>query len=381
LIAVYVNLRLDNDCPNGWSLHPHWTELLDPEFDAKIYFSDECDLAQFSMLEADLKIAFYVRTDWNKGAIKEIAKLAAVCDKVFVSHSELCSPIFKKIKNVTWLIPGTASEIQKQSISWPAHFWRVTELYRSIPDQLNRLTPYANKDQMFDALLGKTTPSRHFIYKKIHKNKLNNSIICRLAGSHGSNPVSDLFDHSEFILDPEIKPIPGQPRNSINVDVEYCGRPVNVSSILPIGVYNSTRYSIIAETNADAEGIVFVTEKTAKPIIARRLFVMFSSKGTLQHLRALGFRTFGNVIDESYDLEPDHKKRWEKAFEQVQYLCTLDQQTVLDKIRDTVEHNYQLIMSNTLKTQVADSINRQIRKCLNEAKIHRLIHGVGRTSS
>jgi len=382
VIAVFANERPVINCmPRGWSLHPCWADMLDPALDASVYFSDEYKLEEFSTVVADLKIAFYVRRDWSKQAVKEIVALAEICDWVFVSHSELCTPIFKKIKNVTWLIPGAAAEIQQQSICWPAHFWRVTELYRSMPDQLNLLTPYANKDLMFDALLGRTTPARNFIYKKIYKNNLNNSIICRLAGLHGNSPVSDLFDHSEFILDPGIKPIPGQPRNSINVEVEYCGRPVHVSSILPIGVYNSTRYSIIAETNADAEGIVFLTEKTAKPIVARRLFVMFGPMGTLHHLRSLGFRTFGNIIDESYDLEINHKKRWSKAFKQVQYLCTLDQQTVLNKIRDTVEHNYQLIMGDGLNTQVADRINQKIRKCLNETKIHQLVHGLGCTSS
>jgi hypothetical protein len=44
-----------------------------------------------------------------------------------------------------------------------------------------------------------------------------------------------------------------------------------------------------------------MTEKTAKPIWAKRLFVMFGTPGFLKKLHELGFKTFDHVIDESYD--------------------------------------------------------------------------------
>ena len=52
-----------------------------------------------------------------------------------------------------------------------------------------------------------------------------------------------------------------------------------------------------------------VTEKTFKPIAQGMPFVIHSCAGTLEYLRSYGFRTFGDVWDESYDsIRDDHER-------------------------------------------------------------------------
>ena len=55
-----------------------------------------------------------------------------------------------------------------------------------------------------------------------------------------------------------------------------------------------------------------MTEKIWKPIIAQHVFVVHGNHLYLQKLREMGFKTFGNYFDESYDLEKDSNQRIDK---------------------------------------------------------------------
>ena len=75
--------------------------------------------------------------------------------------------------------------------------------------------------------------------------------------------------------------------------------------------YIDTVCSIVSETN-DNDYEVFMTEKIWKPIMAQHVFVVHGNHLYLQRLREIGFRTFGNYFDESYDLERDTNKKIDK---------------------------------------------------------------------
>ena len=155
----------------------------------------------------------------------------------------------------------------------------------------------------------------------------------------------------------------GDPQPGTAGPVHYYGVLTGLSRVIPISVFNDTAYSIVAETDHD-NTLSFYSEKTAKPMIARRLFVAFTGYKFLANLRQLGFETFGAVIDESYDLIKNDRDRYAAAFEQVKALCNLDQQQVYRTIKPTLEHNYNLIM-NTDWTQYAAN---QIRERINSAQ-------------
>ena len=75
--------------------------------------------------------------------------------------------------------------------------------------------------------------------------------------------------------------------------------------------YIDTVCSIVSETN-DNDQEVFMTEKIWKPMLAQHVFVVHGNYLYLQKLREMGFKTFGNYFDESYDLEQDTEKRIDK---------------------------------------------------------------------
>ena len=83
--------------------------------------------------------------------------------------------------------------------------------------------------------------------------------------------------------------------------------------------YIDTVCSMVSETN-DNDYEVFMTEKIWKPIIAQHVFVVHGNYMYLQRLREMGFKTFGNYFDESYDLERDPDKRIDKVVTLMQEL-------------------------------------------------------------
>jgi hypothetical protein len=62
--------------------------------------------------------------------------------------------------------------------------------------------------------------------------------------------------------------------------------------------YYNTDVSIVSETT---QMEFFPTEKIYKSLMLGHPFILYSGKDALAKLRELGFKTFGNVIDESYD--------------------------------------------------------------------------------
>jgi len=83
-----------------------------------------------------------------------------------------------------------------------------------------------------------------------------------------------------------------------------------------------------------------LTEKTFKPIVAQRPFVLAAAPGNLAYLRSYGFRTFAPWIDESYDDIQDPDERLDAVADEVAKFAAMsvpdlrrmyrDMQSVLD---------------------------------------------------
>jgi hypothetical protein len=67
--------------------------------------------------------------------------------------------------------------------------------------------------------------------------------------------------------------------------------------------------SIISETHfEDKQGTIFLSEKTFKTIACQSPFMILGNKNSLKELHKMGYKTFHDIIDESYDeLESIHR--------------------------------------------------------------------------
>lgn len=101
--------------------------------------------------------------------------------------------------------------------------------------------------------------------------------------------------------------------------------------------YNHSFCSIVSETHIHDE--IFITEKIWKPIITQQLFVVYGKAKYLKDLRELGFQTFHNIMDESYDEETDPEKRIEKIIKLCKWLKRQNYKELYEKTEGIRRHN------------------------------------------
>lgn len=119
----------------------------------------------------------------------------------------------------------------------------------------------------------------------------------------------------------------------------------NNHSIQEPKYYQDAYCNIVMETHFDADGSrgTFLTEKTFKPIKHGQLFFIAGPAGSLDLLRSMGYRTFDNVLDNSYDRVADHTERWRKLCDAI----SQSQHRLSDRFeaaRTDIEHNQQLFL-------------------------------------
>lgn len=88
-----------------------------------------------------------------------------------------------------------------------------------------------------------------------------------------------------------------------------------------------------------------VSEKTLMPFKVKRPIILVAPPNSLEYIKKLGFKTFSDFWDESYDTEEDHTLRMIKIFKLIDYLGSLsnaEQQQMYDKMMPILVHNQKL---------------------------------------
>jgi len=255
---------------------------------------------------------------------------------------EITSDFIRRYQNpkIKFFLCGAVEGVE--SSDWMDWFITSSYFYKTNPVKvLDRLNPYQVKPKTFDILLGQFREHRTLIYDYINCNNLNDQVLMTYINYQKrilADENSDIWfweDEGLEIIDTDLKWTVGQ--------VRYYGQQMSLSQVAPIEVYNQTAFSVVAETNF-ANDYVFHTEKIVKPILARRLFIVFGGHHYLKNLQRLGFKTFNNIIDESYDNETDYVRRGEMICNQISYLLQQDQRQILDAIQPIVDHNYHIML-------------------------------------
>lgn len=114
--------------------------------------------------------------------------------------------------------------------------------------------------------------------------------------------------------------------------------------------YENTYISIVTEsrftrqqTQSSSVSGVFLTEKTFRTIIAGHPFILISEPYSLQALKETGFKTFSDVIDESYDEIKDDKQRLRAIIAEIERLNNFTEDQWLDfqlKTKPIRKHNF-----------------------------------------
>ena len=243
--------------------------------------------------------------------------------------------------------------------------WYVWEIMRNSEV---RDCPLQEPVFMFESLLGTRKDHRDFVMSRLFQTKLlDQSIVTyRENFSHGEF-VSEKFRnylHGKHIpypyVSPNLDPAWEIENDAHSMEFDSCPSPIKTWTI-PWDILAHARYSIVTESYSHRTFLM--SEKTAKPILARRLFVMFGCYQYLRQLRELyGFQTFGSIIDESYDDIRDDIQRFETAFDQVLWLARQDPAKIQEQAQHILEsnRNHLLHLRRRICEQMTDAVMKEV---------------------
>ena len=284
-----------------------------------------------------------VSLPWNR------FDLVVLSDIEFFSLEEI-DAWAKKI-GIQKYVLAIGSRKNKQVSTQNNVLWRPWWAYNILNKNTYQDTHGKNKKFLYDALLGARRPHRDFVMLSLQASGfVDRSIVTYRNIFNGECADWGTFINDEF---------PGlelrYPYVSPNLKDEWEVKDhldKTISEIVPYHIYQNTYYSIVCETldGVSYTNTFFMSEKTAKVFLAKRIFVMFGNQNFLENLRSEGFQTFSSVLDESYDQIWDPVQRYAAAWRQVEWLATQDADSIYQQLESVVEHNHRHIFEHKKNT-------------------------------
>ena len=127
--------------------------------------------------------------------------------------------------------------------------------------------------------------------------------------------------------------------------------------------YNSTDIEVVLETLFD-DGRLHLTEKSLRPIACGQPFILAGTQGSLEYLRSYGFKTFGDVWDESYDLVEDPTERLIQIAELMKYISNWlphQRERNMAKAQEIANYNRQHFFSQEFFDLVVSELTTNLR--------------------
>ena len=280
-------------------------------------------------------------------ALTEYNRIAILISELHLDSAGYCLKI--QDPRIQYFVCGFINDIN--TVPWMDWFINTVGHYKN-NRLLDQLTPYDVKTKMFDILLGQPKPHRYLVQNYVKSMKLEDHVIMTMLQDNNFSPIKEQ-NKTNWLWEPGVDSHDTL-RGTITT-VNYQGNNMSLSQVIPFSIYNQTAYTVITETNYDNH-YSFYTEKIVKPILAERLFVVFSGQYYLRNLRSLGFKTFDGIIDESYDAVEDCDLRFAKACDQIQNLISQPQEDVFAKIRPITKHNKRVMLETDWHNNMLKSL-------------------------
>jgi hypothetical protein len=234
--------------------------------------------------------------------------------------------------NGTWDEKRWDLKINYTLIWFPFFLYDMVDTYNSP----QRFCYYLDKEYIFDypkplsfiSTIGNVRPQRDLLVKKITSQLDVNQFILRYSGQDLAVP-SDRFDVITFNA--------GEFDPYTSILEKYYH---SVSQSLPISLYNQSYFNLIVESDLDFDDSFFLTEKTVKSLIVGQPFVIFSTPSHLSNLRKIGFLTFNQLWDESYDNIKNLELRVDSILQLCKHLSTnFDWEANKTQLKNITTHN------------------------------------------
>ena len=264
---------------------------------------------------------------------------------------------------LVWLISGnSAADRVPNCVYWPETefmYWRTTDLhagarYHTHPRSkkftaLCRIDKLWRKVFMSELWANNYHLDGYFSYTQYLLGGEDNYQGCALHENylnHKQHQVNQFISAGPFFAD------------TLDTD-SHNNYAINMGNL-----YEDSYFNIVLETMIDVDrsnGVLF-SEKTCKPLFNNQFFVAVGAANHMSHLRELGYKSFGRVIDEHYDTIENNQERFEAVLALTKSLCAkslTELHAIYQQLEPEITHNHQVFvagMCHRFQT-VVDRIN------------------------
>lgn len=312
------------------------------------------DLEKFPVAESS-KDGYPVISWWNDEAITNTESNVVFIDSTIEGYNLFEQPItrqklsnYPSDKHYIFLngsyfsstddpMPYTYDVLQVRGLLEMAHQVITSDthtqsyVYHDI-DEVRAISPVD-----FFTLIGKKSPERDIFVKKLKQRAKPNSYILKYDGEL----MSDIYSNTYL----------AQPFESQAIN--YKGQNLGVGLVrlpnlrISFSLAKQCKYALQIDTtvlNNRHRG--FFSASILQSLVIHMPLLIVSAPGALQELRNLGFKTWGDFWDESYDQELDFQKRIDKIMNVVNYLADeFDWEKNSDALWEISKHNAYTIMA------------------------------------
>lgn len=129
--------------------------------------------------------------------------------------------------------------------------------------------------------------------------------------------------------------------------------------------YTDTHFSLVTETIYDYP-YTFRTEKIWKPVLMAHPFIVASNTGYYRSLHDAGFKTFNNLIDESFDSIENPESRAQRIIDVVNDICSTGAREFALAAEAVCKYNQQHLIEHNRKerAQLPDSLQQYLNERL-----------------
>jgi len=232
----------------------------------------------------------------------------------------------------------------------------VENQIRTLPtssQQVEYKTKNIEDIKVYNAFQKRSRPHRIWLFSKLYENQLMND------GVNSMNSFSYRNSHYEGrVLDPELYKsfknlLPMYPRNNLDSKNKK-GFEGSLGDLFEQDLNQQetldTWISVVSEASF-AEDTCFISEKSFKPIAVNHPFILYGNKNSLKYFRELGYKTFGEFIDESYDsLESwDRLDAIIKIIQNIKAMSSDEKLKWFISMQPILDHNFKTLEENTRK--------------------------------
>lgn len=206
-------------------------------------------------------------------------------------------------------------------------------------------------------LNNRNTIHRQLIATLLFKNKNSKTTLNQYAGGNY------IYNNQLIVFDQ----LSENTQMQLNIAIPYCDRHyrkqkfrqrrVEQHGPIPMQYIQQSFVNIVTETTFTVQ-YPYISEKSIKPMLCYRPFVLLGAPGCLKQLKSFGFKTFNDWWDESYDQIEDHTERFEKVYSIIQTLLQTDHKdlrAMLKEMGKVLTHNRRHVKN--IKKYLLPSIN------------------------